>query len=66
MTDPYEMIASISNLERELQDLGWRPVEMIDETSGLPFTRWFPPVTPDTPLSTRNYEPTDDTGGEIP
>ena len=43
MTDPHEMIAAITNLERELRDLGWRPVEMMDEESGLPFTRWFPP-----------------------
>ena len=43
MTDPHEMIAAVSNLERELRDLGWQPVEMMDEASGKPFTRWFPP-----------------------
>ena len=46
MTDPHEMIAAITNLERELGDLGWRPVEMTDEESGMPFTRWFPPKPP--------------------
>ncbi|MCY4416793.1 MAG: hypothetical protein OXE87_10860 [Chloroflexi bacterium] len=46
MTGPHEMIAAITNLERELRDLGWRPVEMIDEGSGLPFTWWFPPKPP--------------------
>lgn len=46
MTDPHEMIAAISNLERELRNLGWQPVEMMDEASGKPFTRWFPPQSP--------------------
>ena len=46
MTDPHEMIAAITNLEQELRDLGWRPVEMFDEESGAPFTRWFPPKMP--------------------
>ena len=46
MTDPDEMIAAITNLELELRDLGWRPVEMFDEESGAPFTRWFPPKPP--------------------
>jgi len=46
MSDPQEMIAAISNLERELRDLGWQPVEMMDEASGKPFTRWFPPKPP--------------------
>ena len=44
MTNPHDMLDAITNLERELQDLGWRPVEMIDEESGVPFTRWFPPM----------------------
>ena len=43
MTDPQEMIGAVTNLEQDLRDLGWRPVEMIDEKSGMPFTRWFPP-----------------------
>ena len=64
MTDPHEMIAAISNLERELHALGWRPVEMMDEASGIPFTRWFPPANWDAPPSNPNFEPTDDTGEE--
>ena len=43
MTDPHEMIAAITNLEQELRDLGWQPVEMVEEHTGVPFTRWFPP-----------------------
>ena len=43
MTYPHDITAEVTNLERELRDLGWRPVEMVDEESGLPFTRWFPP-----------------------
>ena len=46
MTDPHETIAAITNLEQELHDLGWRPVQMIDEESGVAFTRWFPPNAP--------------------
>ena len=46
MTDPHEMISAITNLELELRDLGWRSVEMFDEESGVPFTRWFPPKPP--------------------
>lgn len=64
MTDPHEMIAAISNLERELRDLGWQPLEMMDEVSGNPFTRWFPPVNRDAPPSSRNFDPTDDAGEE--
>ena len=43
MNEARETTAAITNLEQELRDLGWRPVEMIDEVSGLPFTRWIPP-----------------------
>ena len=32
------------NVERELQELGWQPVLMRDQGTGLPFTRWFPPA----------------------
>ena len=66
MTDPHEMIAAISNLERELHALDWRPVEMMDEASGIPFTRWFPPVSWDARLADLNFESTDGTGADIP
>ena len=46
MTDPQGMIAAITNLEQELRDLGWQPVEMVEEHTGIPFTRWFPPKPP--------------------
>ena len=30
-------------VEQDLQRLGWQPAEMIDEETGVPFARWFPP-----------------------
>ena len=39
MQDPRETITAITNLERELWDLGWRPLGMFDERIGIPFTR---------------------------
>ena len=46
MTDPKDAIDAITNLEQELRDLGWRPVEMVEPNTGVPFTRWFPPAKP--------------------
>ena len=43
MTDSNDVI---TNLEQELRDLGWRPVEMVEPKTGAPFTRWFPPAKP--------------------
>ena len=31
-------------LDSELHEMGWRPVMMRDEATGMPFTRWFPPA----------------------
>ena len=44
MTDPKDANDAITNLEQELRDLGWRPVEMVEPNTGTPFTRWFPPA----------------------
>ena len=41
MIDPQE---AISNLVQDLRNQGWRPVEMVDEHTGIPFARWFPPT----------------------
>ena len=46
MTDPNDASDAITNLEQELRDLGWRPVEMVEPNTGVPFTRWFPPAKP--------------------
>ena len=46
MTDPNDASDAITNLEQELRDLGWRPVEMVEPHTGVPFTRWFPPAKP--------------------
>ena len=46
MTNPKEPITAITNLEQDPQDLGWRPVDMVEERTGVPFTRWFPPHAP--------------------
>ena len=40
LADDYEDLA---RLERELHEMGWQPVMMRDELTGMPFTRWFPP-----------------------
>ena len=47
MTDPNDPNDAITNLEQDLRDLGWRPVEMVEPNTGVPFTRWFPPAKPD-------------------
>ena len=44
MTDPNDANDAITNLEQDLRDLGWRPVEMVEPNTGVPFTRWFPPA----------------------
>ena len=44
MTDPNDANDAITNLEQDLRDLGWRPVEMVEPNTGVPFTRWFPPT----------------------
>ena len=46
MTDPNDAIDAMTNLEQELRDLGWQPVEMVEPNTGVPFTRWFPPAKP--------------------
>ena len=30
--------------------MGWQPVMMCDELTGMPFTRWFPPAKSDAEL----------------
>ena len=44
MCEPEEIEPEITQLEHDLQAQGWRPVEMMEPTTGMPFTRWFPPV----------------------
>ena len=44
MCEPEEIEPEITRLEHDLQAPGWRPVEMMEPTTGMPFTRWFPPV----------------------
>ena len=34
----------------EPRALGWRPVAMIEPTTGMPFTRWFPPLKSTPPV----------------
>ena len=46
MCEPNEIDPVITQLEQDLQDLGWRPVEMVEPSTGTPFTRWFPPGKP--------------------
>ena len=55
MTDPNDASDAITNLEQELRDLGWRPVEMTEPNTGVPFTRWFPPAKPDRQLPDRGF-----------
>ena len=43
MTDSND---DITSLEQELRALGWKPVEMVEPKTGVPFTRWFPPAKP--------------------
>ena len=44
MCEPKEIEPEITQLEHDLQAQGWRSVEMMEPTTGMPFTRWFPPV----------------------
>ena len=45
---PASVFDDVGNAERELREMGWQPVLMRDDETGLPFTRWFPPMpTPD-------------------
>ena len=55
MTDPNDAIDAITKLEQDLRDLGWRPVEMVEPSTGAPFTRWFPPAKPDRQLPDREF-----------
>ena len=48
LADDYEDLA---RLERELHEMGWQPVMMRDELTGMPFTRWFPPAKSDAELA---------------
>ena len=61
MIDPQE---EISNLEQDLRDLGWRPVEMVEPNTGVPFTRWFPPTRDAPPDVSLSEETTPDAGDE--
>lgn len=56
MTDPRD---ATSNVQQELRELGWRPMEIIDERTGISFTRWFPPPKPD-----RNVDWNTNAGGD--
>ena len=44
MCEPEEIEPEITQLEHDLQALGWRPAEIMEPTTGMPFTSWFPPV----------------------
>ena len=55
MTDPNDAIDAMTNLEQELRDLGWQPVEMVEPNTGVPFTRWFPPAKPVRQLLDREF-----------
>ena len=46
MCEPNEIDPAITRLEQDLRALGWRPVEMVEPSTGTPFTRWFPPGKP--------------------
>ena len=53
MTDPQQipelpehLDPDLARYERELLELGWRPVAMRDPDSGAVFNRWFPPGKP--------------------
>ena len=48
--NPNEIDPAITQLERDLRELGWRPVAMTEPTTGMPFTRWFPPVKSASPV----------------
>ena len=66
MTYPHDTITTITNLEQELRDLAWRPVEMMDEHTGVWFTRWFPPDESAPADASHNDQPTEYAGGEHP
>jgi hypothetical protein len=55
MIDPKDANDAITNLEQDLRDLGWRPVEMTEPNTGVSFTRWFPPAKPDRQLPDREF-----------
>ena len=46
MCEPNKIDPAITQLERDLQADGWRPVAMKEPMTGMPFTRWFPPGKP--------------------
>ena len=46
MCEPNEIVPANTQLEQDLRELGWRPVEMVEPNTGTPFTRWFPPGKP--------------------
>ena len=50
MCEPKAIDPAITQLEHDHQALGWRPVEMMEPTTGMPFTRWFPPVKSASPV----------------
>ena len=50
MCEPKAIEPEITQLEHDLQAQGWRPVEMMEPTTGMPFTRWFPPVKSASPV----------------
>ena len=65
MTDPKDAIDAITNLEQELRDLGWQPVEMVEPNTGVPFTRWFLPAKRDLAILDHDVETTATGGDEI-
>ena len=50
MCEPKEIEPAITQLEHDLRAMGWRSVEMMEPTSGMPFTRWFPPAKSASPV----------------
>ena len=50
MCEPNEIDPEITQLEQDLWALGWRPVAMIEPTTEMPFTRWFPPLKSTPPV----------------
>ena len=64
MTDPNDANDAITKLEQDLRDLGWRPVEMVEPNTGVPFTRWFPPTRDAPPDVSLSEETTPDAGDE--
>ncbi len=50
MPDPQEIDPSITKLEQDLRDSGYRPVEVEDPETGQPVIRWFGSAKPTSPV----------------